>query len=229
MARIRRSTWWVAGVLAVVGAFLLGSSAFGSSAMPADKAYASGRTAVIVAPNSNATLLTAVLKTSGPEDLIFYVSLQCSIVTEVTSTGSTMPAFVEAEGNVDVWVTVDGATVPIQSVSSNPQPSNSSVAGTDADHVTFCHRDQRQSLVDADNNTMLTEYTATRDANAFNWVYLNAGAGTHTVTVHATLTRNPMTGCSNPPVAGVTCADAIVGNRVLIVEPTKLANNAVIS
>jgi hypothetical protein len=229
MARMRRRKWWIAVVMAVVGAFLLGSVAFGSSAQPADKAFASGRTAVIVAPNSNVTLLTAILKTSGPEDLIFYVSLQCSIVTEVTSAGATTPSFVEAEGNVDVWVTVDGNTVPIQSVSSNPQPSNSSVAGTDADHVTFCHRDQQQSLTDADQNTILTEYTATREANAFNWVYLNAGAGTHTVTVHATLSKNPMTGCTNPPTLGATCADAIVGNRVLIIEPTKLANNAVIS
>jgi hypothetical protein len=224
MAGTRRAKWWVVGTVAILGTFLLAQTAFGAS-QPADKAYASGKKVAIVGPGANVPILTAVFKTSAPEDLIFNVTLECSIVTSVTTTGN---GFAEAQGNVQIWVTIDGKIVPIQSVSSNPQPSNSSIAGDDTDKVTFCHRDQAQTVSGATNTFMLTEYIETKEANAFNWVYLNAGSLTHTITVYATLTNSPVTAACTPTTV-TTCSAALIGNRTLVVEPTKLANNAVIS
>ena len=81
-----------------------------------------------------------------------------------------------------------------------------------------------------DGTDTLTEYQFTKSANAFNWVRLNAGSGIHVVRAWAQfLTSDP-----NDPanVVGSTAntagssSDGYVGNRTLIIEPTKLANNA---
>ena len=65
----------------------------------------------------------------------------------------------------------------------------------------------------------ISQYQATKNANAFNWLRQNVGAGQHTITVKADLSSSAMNGT----------AEAIVGNRTLVVDPTKMANDAVIS
>jgi hypothetical protein len=216
----------LAVAVALASVLLLGTGAFGaSSAQPANKAVASGSKVVEFTPGSNQPLMTALMKTSSPEDLIFNVSLECSIVTQVQTTGTQSA---QAQGDIQVWVTLDGSIVPINSLSQAPQPKTGSIAGSDSDKATFCHRDQGQQFVDGDSTTSgdeLTEYIATKSANSFDWVWLNASAGQHTITVWADLTATTSDACTFP---GTTCSAALIGNRMLIVEPTKLANNAVI-
>lgn len=60
---------------------------------------------------------------------------------------------------------------------------------------------------------------STRQANAFNWLALNIGSGVHTLDVKAELTQE---------ATDRAVAEAVIGNRTVIVEPTKLANDATI-
>ncbi len=84
-------------------------------------------------------------------------------------------------------------------------------------------RKHQQSITDSedpmDGTDTLTMYLNSKEANAFNWVWLNAHSGTHAIAVKASLDTS---------TEGTATTDGYVGNRVLVVGPTKLANNAVV-
>jgi hypothetical protein len=237
------ATGMVAAIAAAVPATLAATS--GSQAQPADKAVAAGSTVQDVAPSATGTqLMQATFKTSKPEDLLMSLSLECSIITDVMVPGTTTPngtSTGEAAGAVKVWLTIEGdgqptpIIVPITDTSAPPQDPSQQRAGGEADKVTFCDRDHKVTVTDKENppngTDALEEYQFTKTANDFNWVRLNAGSGTHTVRVWAQfIPKDP----SDPANAAATTtanstAHGFVGNRTLIIEPTKLANNAVIS
>jgi hypothetical protein len=220
-----RTPWRLLGGLALAGLLVVGfvaNAQSGSNAQPADKVTASGSQLVVMGPNAETTILSAKLKSSGPTDLILSVTMECSIFTQLTTgpsenqgTDSAM-----ASGHVRAWIEIDGQIVPINSDSANPTP------GTENDKVTFCNRAYQRTVQDAED--MLTggdgqdiedDFIATKDANAFNWLRLNLGAGDHSIVVKATLLQE---------TDGDATAQAAIGNRLLIGEPAKLANNAVI-
>jgi len=232
------ATGLVAAIAAAVPATLAATT---SSAQPADKAVASGSTLQDVSPSATGTqIMQATFKTSKPEDLLMSVSLECSIITDVVVPGTTAAggkSTGEAAGAIKVWLTIDNdaTIVPITDTSAPPQDPSQQKTGTEADKVTFCDRDHKATLTDTedpqDGTDALEEYQFTKTANDFNWVRLNAGSGTHTVKVWAQfIPKDP----SDPANASATTTDGsmatgFVGNRTLIIEPTKLANNAVIS
>ena len=235
------ATGLVAAVAAAVPATLAATT---SSAQPANKAVASGSTVQDVSPSSTGSqIMQATFKTSKPEDLLMSVSLECSIITDVVVPGSdatTGKSTGEAAGAIKVWLTIEGdgqpqTIVPITDSSAPPQDPSQQRAGTEADKVTFCDRDHKVTLTDnetpPDGTDALEEYQFTKTANDFNWVRLNAGSGVHTVRVWAQfIPKDP----NDPANASATTTDGstsagLVGNRTLIIEPTKLANNAVIS
>lgn len=224
-----RSRVWVAGVFSagLVGYFVSQGLAAGGGT-PANKAVAAGSHGVVMQPSGTARLMSATFKTAKPEDLLISVSAECSILTDVIIPGSTSPnaaQVAEARGSVRMWATLDGKIVPIQDVSTPPQDPDDSKAGTEADKVTFCDRLHRREVTDAedpkDGIDKSRDYQETKSANAFNWVRLNAGSGIHELVVWADFFTNQVGAGSN--------AKAIVGNRSLVIEPTKLANNAIIA
>jgi len=233
----------VATAVIAVPAALAATSGGGT---PANKAVAAGSNVQGLQPSATGTqIMQATFKTSKPEDLLMSVSLECSIITTVVAPGSSTAnsnSTGEAAGTVKVWLTIENQgvpssqqIVPITDVSSPPQDPSQQKPGTDADKVTFCDRDHKVSVKDMENDgtDTLTEYQFTKTANAFNWVRLNAGSGIHVVRTWAQfLPKDP-----NDPanVVGSTAntagssAQGFVGNRTLVIEPTKLANSAVIS
>lgn len=197
----------------------------GGGGTPANKAVAAGSKTVAIAPGANVSILSASFRTSKPEDLLIGVSLECSILTNVVIKGgpTATTETSSAEGTVKVWVELDGKTVPIQDASTPPQDPAASAAGDASDHVTFCDRLHQRTVTDqedpADGIDGSADYQRTKSANAFNWVRLNAGSGMHTLVVKADLTTSADQN---------NFAEAIIGNRTLVIEPTKLANDAVI-
>jgi hypothetical protein len=121
-----------------------------------------------------------------------------------------------ATGQVRVWTEVDGKIVPIESISEPRQ--NTPTAGGEEDKVVFCERTHKVEFMPLTQTDTLKQFQATKSANAFNWLRLNVGSGEHTITVKADLKSEAVNGT----------AEAVVGNRTLIVEPSKMANNAVI-
>lgn len=219
--RLARSGWVVATAALAALAFNSISSLPGAGAAgePADKASVAGDDVQVVSPGAKDPILTEIVKTSSPTDLILEVSLECSIITDVTTSGNETD---QAEGGVLIWVSIDGSPytehVPV------------SAQDTTEGRVTFCNRFHQQSVADLnDDDAKIETYLRTKDANAFNWMALNVGAGTHTIRVMATLEGTPE--CDGTPltVTGGTCAKALIGNRTLIVEPTKAAHRETVS
>lgn len=209
-----------AGALAVITATVWPSGAEANH-QPADKVVAAASKLEEISPREEVTLLTSTLRTSSPTDLILAVSMECSIftglVTGPSSDGGTDSAM--ASGHVRAWVEIDGQIVPVNSVSTSTLAAPP--AGDDTDKVTFCNRTYQRTVTDAedplDGQDIEDDYIDTKAANAFNWLRLNMGAGTHTIAVKGTLSQ---------ATSGDATASAVVGNRSLIVQPAKLANDA---
>jgi hypothetical protein len=200
----------------VAATFLVFATGALSASSPADKVVAAGDKMVVMAPQTGATLLTAIMKTSKPTDLVLNVSLECTIETTVENVGSSTSL---AQGQVRVWTEVDGQIVPVASVSNPPQ--NTPPGGDDTDKAVFCERVHQVQFINPSEDDTIRQFQLTKNANAFNWLRFNVGAGTHTITVRADMNAGPNMGAAT--------SRALVGNRTLVVTPTKMANDAVIS
>lgn len=189
-----------------------------SASNAANKTAASGSSlevlqSDVVDTDVGLAILTTTIKTSKPTDLLLQLTMECALWTEVVSTtvqdhADGIGPFSRAEAHVNAWILIDGRPV--------------SVAGNDDGRITFCDRVHEQELSDIDNSTgnhTIRQYLETRSANAFNWVVLDAGSGTHTVTVMVDIESYNTEGAM---------AKGAVGKRTLIVEPTRLANGATI-
>jgi hypothetical protein len=203
-----------------------------SNAQPANKAVAAGAALADFKPGDAGPILSATFKTSKPEDLLISLSLECSILTDVVVPGSDAAAGPgedpvtsegQARGAVRVWLELDGQVVKIEDASAPPQSADGHGGNQTTDSVTFCDRLHKRSVTDRENDGIdkSEDWLDTKTANAFNWVRLNAGSGTHTLVAKAAF---DFTGTSAP-----STASAYVGKRTMVIEPTKLANNAVIS
>src|SRR3954447_10989513 len=130
-------SWLFGGsfVVAIALVSVIAVVAIGASGgTPANKVTAAGDKAVVMSPpGQSVTLLTATMATSKPTDLILSVTLECSILTDLTNSGTSSS---QAHGQVRVWTEVDGQIVPVQSISSPPQ--NTPPAGDDTDKAVFC-------------------------------------------------------------------------------------------
>ena len=185
------------------------SSATGAGTnLPADKMTVAASKVDVIGPGADVTLLSAPMRTSNPADLTFSVTLECSILTSVTTVGNDTQS---AMGDVKVWVEIDGQNVGVLPA----QPGQS-----DDGKVTFCNRTftATTSNFTADPNATIQDYIKTKDANAFNWVAMNVGAQIHTISIHATLTQTTTNSTKD-------MAEAVVGNRTVVVNVTQTAQN----
>jgi hypothetical protein len=184
-----------------------------SGNLPADKVTTSGSKIDVFSPNTDVTLLAVQMRTSNPADLMLSVTLECSIVTSVTTMGNDMQ---QAFGQVRVWLEIDGKPVGVIPATQGT---------SDDGKVVFCNRTYSSTtngFSEAGNSgnqdPTITTYINTKEANAFNWVAMNVGNGIHTVSVHAELTQQ----VTDP---SKDSAQAVVGNRTLLVDTTETAQN----
>lgn len=224
--RARRLRFGALSAAAIIAAPVIWNAAQnGASAthQPANKVAASGSEFEVVGPKADEVILSETVKINNPTDLILSASAECSIITQVKTTGDDLQT---ARARVRMWVTINGKPVPV-STNDTTEPGK----------VTFCDRihEQETSLSgdsdnDDDNDTIRT-YLNTRNANAFNWMAINVGssypelpalgANIFKIELHATLDTQ-----GNATMD--TFAEAIVGHRTLILEPVKAANDEVV-
>ena len=206
---------WFAATVAV--AFL--AVAFGAGLMPATATHtpankmsaSSSHLEVLGSPlavpgqaNEVVELLQGRIKTSKPTDLIFSVSAECALWTDLKTVGTDDSS---AAASVKLWIEVNGVPVRL----SRDEPAE------DAGKVVFCDRAYRRSTIFEDENATIETFLKTRSANAFDWIKLNVGSGTHDIVLKAELATE---------VAGKGHARAAVGKRTMLVTPEKLANDA---
>ena len=204
-ARISLRAW------SVITAIVLALGVVAAAAMPGqagptvptDKMVVAGSRAQVAAPGTAVTLLQAKMQTSTTEDLMLHVSLECTIVTDISTQGNDNSS---AEGHVEVWIEVDGQPVPVL----DPDP--------DGGRITFCDRSYNRTTSNfvADNNATIKDGLRTVSAHAFNWVKLNTGNGIHTITVKGTLSSSASSNAH---------AEAVIAGRTLVVDPTHAAVN----
>ncbi len=181
---------------------------------PADKVAVSGSALEILSDvleeegsgSEEVVLLEGSMRASSPTDLIFQVTLECAIWTDVITIGNDES---RSFAQVVVWGEIDGEPIPVSG-------DDTGAPG----EVVFCNRTHRQttSLFENENAT-IEQFLSTRSANAFNWMAIDVGSGIHTLTVKARL---------DTELDGMGMAQAGVGKRTLVVEPVKLANDVVI-
>jgi hypothetical protein len=204
--------------IAVSAALLIGGllggrvvSQAGADHLPADKVVASGSALEVLGPevtegseSLEATLLTGRLRSSSPTDLLFSVTAECALWTNIVVVGNNAS---EAVATVKIWVELDGTPVPVAANDS-----------TETGKVVFCNRAFRQEIENLDDeDAIFRTFIRTRAANAFNWALLNVGPGVHSIEVKARLESE---------VEGTGTAMAAVGKRTLTVDPVKMANDA---
>lgn len=233
MSRTRKILGLVVAIAAVVGV-VVGQSAIATHT-PADKVVAAGDSLTVINEGTNQTILTATIKSSKPSDLMMHVSAECAVETAHMRDGKTSDN--QARGFARVWIEIDNKIVPIMSSSAPPQDPAAQPGGTEEDKVTFCDREDGASKTD--NNVLCTAenpvppltnqceteswFQNTKTANAFNWVRLNVGSGEHTIRVKADVVEE-----SDATTGDTSEAQAYIGNRSLIVEPTKMSNDTLV-
>lgn len=178
----------------------------GATHQPADKIGVSASTVDVFGPGVPPPILTGSMRTATTTDLIFSLTAECALWTNVVNTGDQVS---ESLARVTMWVELDHHRVPV------------SAKGGDNGEVVFCDRLHRQTTVNFDNDQRIEQFQRTRDANAFNWIALNVGNGIHTIEV---FTRLEATGQAGSQADAIF--QAAVGKRTLVVQPEKLANDA---
>jgi hypothetical protein len=222
---LNRTRLVVAGTFLALVALTASNVIHAVAGLPADKPFAAASKTVKFSPGTKVQLLSATVRNSKPSDIVLQLSMECSIITDNVITGSTVPGAQQSAtttGTVRAWVEVDGQVVPI--ISSSTPPQDPPPAGNESDKVTFCstvfNRTQKDAENAQDGLDYSRDYLETKASNSFNWVRLNMGSGVHSIVVYADLTSASSTGSS---------ASAYIGNRSLIGQPGKFANDATIS
>src|SRR3954451_22953922 len=135
---LRRAGNAVLAALLLAGSvYALSNRAGAASSLPADKMTVTASKTSVSAPNTDAVLMTAKMKTSTPADLLLQVTAECTILSSITNTGSEMQAYT---AKVDLWIEVDGKPVPVVPNVTTTGASGGS-GGVDDGRVVFCNRE----------------------------------------------------------------------------------------
>lgn len=220
----RRRKYGLIGVGVLLPAIAAAGIAIGatSSSQPANKVVAAGDTDVVAGAGQEVTLLTATMKTSKPTDLMIQTAAECTIWTDLVTNNTTKSA--TASGRMLVWIEFDHKVVPVQQISTPPQDGSTPEEGDkEKDGAVFCDREYSRTVSNDETSNdgvdQESDYIHTKSAHAFNWVKMNAGSGVHTIEMRARLTKTATSTASSK---------VEVRNRTMIVEPTKMANDAII-
>ena len=184
----------------------------GADHEPANKVAAAGSEVEVFEPGETVAILEERVKMAGPTDLILSATAECDILTDLT-TGGTQENTAGAFGQVRMWITIDGKTVPVSSDDVN-----------ETGKVVFCNRAHEKSITDAENDDDGTDeendMTRTRQANGFNWLALDTGFAYDDPANGNNILDIVLWAEFTETVENTAIAEARVGHRTLIAEPT---------
>jgi hypothetical protein len=254
LPRVRRIAMIALGVAItalIVAMYYANREAAGAAGTPANKVWVAGSTLEVMTAGLNTgseskdevVLAHGQARFSNPTDLRISVSAECALWTNTATTGDDDS---EAKARVEMWVTLDGKTVPVSSDDTGSasgalfDPADQGPAG----HVVFCNRANRmktEGFSTGDNSGLIIRsYNRSRTANGFNWGALNVGLSQADggydspanglnlldIVVHARLSDSVTDTKTSDAQADSPYAKAAVGKRTLFVEPVKMSNSA---
>jgi hypothetical protein len=175
---------------------------------PANKFAAAGAGLDDMSPDEAHVVLRETMKVSTPFDLALSATAECSILTYLRSATSGQED--KITGTVDMWVTLDGNRVPVQTTGYTGSEVGEE-PGSDNGEVTFCNRTYARRITDTesapDGIDEERDYIDTKTANAFNWFALDVGSNYDVATYGYDDDNDPNT----PDVVET-------GNNIIVVE-----------
>jgi hypothetical protein len=213
----------LAGAMATFLVFsLAGVNTADAGHEPANKGAAAGSDIDTIGEDT--LLLSETMRVSSPEDLIIQVTAECSILTALTTNNDNPSAF--AFGAVRLRLEIDGTPVPVSASDGAGGEDDAEDDDDEIGEVTFCNRAYSRTVTDEEDEDGIDEegdYIRTRTANAFNWLALDTGViydgpdnGNNIITVELFADYDTDT-------MGEATAEAFVGSRTMIIEPTKVS------
>jgi hypothetical protein len=179
----RRAPWVIALSMALLAVFMFvrHDGVKAASSLPADKMTATAGDTEVTAPSGSMQIMAAQMKTSTVADLVFNVTAECSILSNITNMGTETSAYSTL---VHVWVELDGTPVPVVPTNTTTGASGGG-QGADNGKVVWCNRELTRSTTFQSNSESIKDVETTETANAFNWVAPNVGNGIHNIVVWA--------------------------------------------
>jgi hypothetical protein len=212
-------------------AFAIVSPKADASHEPANKFAAAGSDLDTIPAEGDQIVLSETMKVSTPFDLLLQLTSECSILTELT-TGDGPDAASDnamAYGSVRMRIEIDDRPVP---VASDDTATGGGADDTDDDdneigEVTFCNRAYERTVTDnedqRDGQDNETDYIRTRTANAFNWIATDVGRQYDSPANGNNIVKIEVIADYDATTAGTALAEAFVGSRTLVAEPTNLS------
>jgi hypothetical protein len=202
----------------LIGALFAGQSAFADHE-PANKLTASGSETEVMAPGQTIPILEERVKVSSPFDVILSASAECDILTDLTTGGNGNTDTAGAFGQVRMFITIDDKVVPV-----------SSDDVTETGKVVFCNRAHNKTVTDRETpagggTDEENDMTQTRQANAFNWLALDVGFNYDDPANGNNIVDIVLWAEFTEEVVNRADAQALVGHRTLIAEPTNASNH----
>jgi len=188
----------------ILGALLLVVPDVHAQNVASQKAAFGNNTTEILSPFVNRPALSGQIKTSGVGDVLIGFSMECALWTATSNTvtkgGTKSTSTSSSRAAVNVTVKVDGDIA---------EPGQ----------VVYCDRLQQVDLTFSSLTEVVTDqitldiFLQTKNANHFNFYYLNPGSDVHTVEVFV---DSVVEGTDSPIVLANT--RAVVGRRTLTIE-----------
>ena len=218
---------WVTAAMAILAAGLMIALVTAPSAdaghEPAQKVAAAGSDVDEVGDDT--VVLSETVRVSSTQDMVLQLTAECSILTALTTNNDnpTSTAF----GSVRMRIEIDGHPVAVATDETTASEDDAADDDDEIGEVTFCNRTYSRTVTDEEDNTPPDgqdeedDYIRTRTANAFNWLATDIGfnyddpniLGNNVVLIEVFADYDTDT-------AGEAVADAFVGSRTLIAEPT---------
>ena len=187
---------------------------------PANKVAAAGSDIDTVGDDS--VVLSETVRVSSTEDLVLQLTAECSILTAITTNQDNPTS--TAEGSVRMRIEIDGVPVAVST------DDTLTSGGDDADdddseigEVTFCNRAYSRTVTDQEDDDGQDEeddFIRTRTANAFNWLATDIGFNYDNPANGNNIVEIVVYADYDTDEFGEATAEAFIGSRTLIAEPT---------
>jgi hypothetical protein len=220
--------WAVAG-LAVITActmILLASAPQADAGHePANKVAAAGSDIDTIGQDD--VVLSETVRVSSTQDLVLQLTSECSILTELTTgpdeeAGASDNAM--AFGAVRMRIEIDGTPVLVATDDDASSEDDAADDDNEPGEVTFCNRTYERTVTDGedpqDGIDEEHDYIRTRTANAFNWLATDIGFNYDDPANGNNIVEIVVYADYDVATAGDAVADAFIGSRTLIAEPT---------
>ena len=192
---------------------------------PAQKVAAAGSDIDTVGEDS--VVLSEQVRVSSTQDLVLQLAAECSILTELTTGpsetgGATDTA--QSTGTVRMRIEIDGVPVAVASDDAEGGEDDADDDDDEVGEVTFCNRTYHRTVSDGENDDdgldEEHDFIRTRTANAFNWLATDIGFNYDDPANGNNIVDIVVFADYDTEVIGDAVAEAFIGSRTLIAEPT---------